>query len=73
MICIEKVHVVWTEAGSVANPNGHVYGGLIVDYWQNDMRGQVKLGIPENVAMDLTLNDIRERVVLKLREEANDE
>ena len=68
MICIEKVHVVRIEAGSVANPNGHVYGGLIVDYWQNDIRGQVKLDIPENVAMDLTLNDIRERVVLKLRE-----
>ena len=59
MICIEKVHVV--------------YGGLIVDYWQNDMRGQVKLDIPENVAMDLTLNDIREHVVLKLREGVNDE
>ena len=73
MICIEKVHVVWTEAGSAANLNHHVYGGLIVDYWQNDMRGQVKLDIPENVAMDLTLNDIKERVVLKLREEVNDE
>ena len=66
MICIEKVYVIWIEAGNVANPNNHVYGGLIVDYWQNDMRGQVKLDIPENVAMDLTLNDIRERVVLKL-------
>jgi len=65
MICIEKVHVVWTEAGNVANPNNHVYGGLIVNYWQNDMGGQVKLDIPENVVMDLTLNDIRERVVLK--------
>ena len=73
MICIEKVHVVWAEAGNVANPNHHVYGGLIVDYWQNGMRGQVGLDIPENVAMDLTLNDIRERVALKLREEANDE
>ena len=70
MICIEKVHVVRIEAGNAANPNSHVYGGLIVDYWQNGMRGQrgqVKLDIPENVAMDLTLNDIRERVVLKLR------
>ena len=68
MICIEKVHVVWIEAGNVTNPNNHIYDGLIVDYWQNDMRGQVKLDIPENVAMDLTLNDIREHVVLKLRE-----
>ena len=66
MICIEKVHVVWAGAGNVANPNHHVYGGLIVDYWQNGMRGQVELDIPENAAMDLTLNDIRERVVLKL-------
>jgi len=67
MICIEKVHIIWIEAGSVANPNGHVYGGLVVDYWQNGMRGQVKLDIPENVVMDLTLNGIRERVVLTLR------
>ena len=68
MIYIEKVHVVWIEAGNVVNSNNHVYGGLIVDYWQNDMRGQVRLDIPENVVMDLTLNDIREHVVLKLRE-----
>ena len=67
MICIEKVHVVWIEAGSVANPNGHVYGGLIVDYWRNGMGGHVRLDIPENVAMNLTLNDIRKNVVLKLR------
>ena len=73
MICIEKVHVIWIEVENAANPNNHIYGGLIVDYWQNDMRGQVKLDIPENVAMDLTLNDIRERVVLKLREGVNDE
>ena len=67
MIYIEKVQVVWIKAGSVANPDDHVYGGLIVDYWQNGMGGQVRLDIPENVAMNLTLNDIRERVVLKLR------
>ena len=67
MICIEKVHVIRIEAGNAANPNSHVYGGLIVDYWQNGMRGQVKLDIPENVVMDLTLNGIRERVVLTLR------
>ena len=68
MIYIEKVHVVRINAGNVANPNNHVYGGLIVDYRQNGIRGQVRLDIPENVAMNLTLNDIRERVVLKLRE-----
>ena len=68
MIYIEKVHVIWIEAGNAANLNNHVYGRLIVDYWQNGMGGQVGLDIPENVAMNLTLNDIRERVVLKLRE-----
>ena len=68
MIYIEKVHVVWIEAGNVANPDNHVYGGLIVDYRQNDMEGHVRLDIPENVAMNLTLNDIRKNVVLKLRE-----
>ena len=72
MICIEKVRVIRIEAGNAANPNSHVYGGLIVDYWQNGMRGQVELDIPENAAMDLTLNDIKERVVLKLGG-ANDE
>jgi hypothetical protein len=58
MIHIEKVHVIWIEAENAANPNNRIYGGLVVDYWQNDMRGQVKLDIPENVAMHLTLNDI---------------
>ena len=67
MIYIEKVQVVWIKAGSVAYPDDRVYGGLIVDYRQNDMEGHVRLDIPENVAMNLTLNDIRERVVLKLR------
>ena len=67
MIYIDKVHVVWIKAGAVANPNDSVYGGLIVDYWQNGVGGCVGLDIPENVAMNLTLNDIRERVVLKLR------
>lgn len=67
MIYIEKVQVVWVKVGSVANPDDQVYGGLIVDYWQNDMEGHVKLDYPENVAMNLTLNDIRKNVVLKLR------
>ena len=68
MIYIDKVHVVWIKDETVANPNDSVYGGLIVDYWQNGVGGCVGLDIPENVAMNLTLNDIRERVVLKLRE-----
>ncbi len=71
MIYIEKVHVIWhviwIEAENVTSLNNHIYGGLIVDYRQNDMEGHVRLDIPENVAMNLTLNDIRERVVLKLR------
>ena len=67
MIYIEKAQVVWINVGTVANPDNHVYGGLIVDYWQNGMGGHVNLDLPESVAMNLTLNDIRERVVLKLR------
>ena len=68
MIYIEKVQVVWIKAGSVTNPDDRVYGGLIVDYRQNDMEGRVKLDYPENVAMNLTLSDIRQNVVLKLKE-----
>ena len=68
MIYIEKVQVVWINAGNVANPDNRVYGGLIVDYRQNDMEGRVKLDYPENVAMNLTLSDIRQNVVLKLKE-----
>ena len=68
MIYIENVQVVWIEAGNVENPDNRVYFGLIVDYRQNDMEGRVKLDYPENVAMNLTLNDIRKNVVLKLRE-----
>ena len=69
MIYIEKVHVVWIEVGTVANSDDrvYVYDGLIVDYWLNGMEGQMKLDVPANVTMNLTLNDIRERVVLKLR------
>lgn len=67
MIYIEKVQVVWINNGTVANPDDHIYGGLIVDYRQDGIGGYVRLNIPENVAMNLTLNDIRERVVLKLR------
>jgi hypothetical protein len=67
MIYIEKVHVVWIKAGTIVNPDDYVYGGLVVHYFNGGVEGQVTLDIPENVAMNLTLNDIRERVVLKLR------
>jgi hypothetical protein len=48
-----------------------VYGGILVEilvnYFNGEARGYVNLDLPESVAMNLTLNDIRERVVLKLR------
>ena len=68
MIYIENVQVVWIEAGTVANPDDRVYGGLVVHYSNGDVEGHVRLDYPENEALNLTLNDIRERVVLKLRE-----
>jgi len=43
-------------------------GGIIVNYSNGEVEGHVNLDLPENEAMNLTLNDIRERVVLKLRE-----
>ena len=66
MIQILNVEV-WKSATQCGKCETVYYGGLIVDYWQNGMGGQVKLDIPENVAMNLTLNDIKEHVVLKLR------
>ena len=68
MIYIEKVQVVWIKAGTVANPDDRVYGGLVVHYFNGDVEGHVKLDYPENIAMNLTLSDIRKNVVLKLRE-----
>ena len=68
MIYIEKVHVVWIKAGTIVNPDDYVYGGLVVHYFNGGVEGQVTLDIPENVAMNLTLSDIRKNVVLKLRE-----
>ena len=44
-----------------------VYCGILVGYFDGEVRGHVNLDLPENVAMNLTLNDIRELVVLKLR------
>ena len=67
MIYIEKVQVVWIKAGTIVNPDDYVYGGLVVHYFNGGVEGQVTLDLPESAAMNLTLNDIRERVVLKLR------
>lgn len=44
-----------------------VYSGMLVGYFNGEVRGHVNLDLPESVAMNLTLNDIRERVVLELR------
>ena len=68
MIRVSKVDVNWLEAGTLENPVAVTYGGLVVHYFNGGVEGQGTLDIPENVAMNLTLNDIRERVVLKLRE-----
>ena len=68
MIRVSKVEVNWLEAGTFENPTAVIYGGLIVYYFNGDVEGLVRLDYPENVAMNLTLNDIRKNVVLKLRE-----
>jgi len=67
MIKVLRVDVNWLETGTFENPKGVIYDGLTVHYFNRGMEGRVTLDIPENVAMNLTLNDIRERVVLKLR------
>ena len=67
MIRVSKIDVNWLETETFENPMAVIYGGLIVRYFNGGVEGQVMLDIPENVAMNLTLNDIRERVVLKLR------
>ena len=68
MIRVSRVDVNWLEAGSLENPMGAIYDGLVVHYFNRDVEGHVKLDYPENVAMNLTLSDIRKNVVLKLRE-----
>ena len=40
---------------------------MLVNYSNGEAKGHVNLDLPESVAMNLTLNEIRERVVLKLR------
>ena len=67
MIRVSKVDVNWLEAGTLENPRAVICGGLIVHYFNGGVEGQVTLDMPESVAMNLTLNEIRERVVLKLR------
>ena len=68
MIRVSRVDVNWLEAGTFENPVEVIYGGLVVHYFNGDTEGHVKLDYPENVAMNLTLNDIRKNVVLTLRE-----
>ena len=67
MIRVSRVDVNWLEAGTFENPMAVIYGGLTVHYFNGGVEGPVTLNMSENVAMHLTLNDIRERVVLKLR------
>lgn len=67
MIRVSKIDVNWLEAGTFENPLAVIFGGLVVHYFAGGVEGEVTLDIPESVAMNLTLNDIRERVVLKLR------
>ena len=67
MIQILNVEVNWISATQCGKCE-MVYGGILVNYFDGQVRSHVRLDIPENVAMNLTLNDIRERVVPKLRE-----
>ena len=67
MIRVSRVDVKWLEVGTSENM-AVIYDGLVVRYFNGGVEGQVTLDIPESVAMNLTLNDIRERVALGLRE-----
>ena len=67
MIKILNVEVNWISATQCGKCEV-VYGGILVNYFNGEVRGHVRLDIPENVAMNSTLNDMRERVVLKLRD-----
>ena len=68
MIRVSRVELNWLEVGTFESPKGVIYDGLTVHYFAGGVEGEVTLDIPESVAMNLTLNDIRERVVLKLKE-----
>ena len=67
MIRILNVEVNWIDV-TKCGKREMIYGGILVNYFNGEVRGYVNLDLPENVAMNLTLNDIRERVVLKLKE-----
>ena len=68
MIRILNVEVKWIDA-TIGDKRKMIYdGGIIVNYSNGEVKGHVNLDLPESEAMNLTLNDIRERVVLKLRE-----
>ena len=66
MIRVSRVDVKWLEVGTSENM-AVIYDGLVVRYFNGGVEGQVTLDVPENVAMNLTLNDISERVALRLR------
>ena len=66
MIRVSRVDVKWLEVGTSENPMAVIYDGLIVRYFNGGVEGQVTLDMPENVAMNLTLNDIRERAALEM-------
>ena len=67
MIRVSRVDVKWLEVGTSENM-AVIYDGLVVRYFNGGVEGQMTLDVPWNVAMNLTLNDIEERVVLKLGE-----
>ena len=67
MIRVLRVDVKWLEVGTSENM-AVIYDGLVVRYFNGGVEGQVTLDVPENVAMNLSLNDIGERVAFKLRE-----
>jgi hypothetical protein len=66
MIRVSRVDVKWLEVGTSENM-AVIYDGLVVRYFNGGVEGQVTLDVPENVAMNLSLNDIRERVAFELR------
>ena len=66
MIRILNVEVNWIDA-TTWDKREMIYGGILVNYSNGEVKGHVNLDLPESVAMNLTLNEIRERVVLKLR------
>jgi hypothetical protein len=67
MIQILNVEVNWISATQCGKCE-MVYGGILVNYFDGEVRSHVRLDIPENVAMNLTLNDIKEHIAPKLRE-----